>query len=204
MNKNIVIPLIICVLLTAIYLFVFSYFRRKITYDVFSAIKSGNKNDLDKILSSKVSNFFLKPFELYRFKLINAAKKGNDKEIIKRYEDFDNLRMNKAEKENIYSDAYFYFVSKGDNECAKKYYNLLEEIGDYRNKFAIECSYNTFIENDYKYLDEALERYNQSNDTAKISLASLISAMYANKGDEHNSKKFDAISKKGLEEKLKK
>lgn len=198
MNKTIIIVLVICVVLFIAYLVSFSVIRNKITNKAFNTIKNKNTEELNKVLSSKSANFFLKPFELYRLRLIYAASKGNDKEIEKSYASFDQLRMNKSEKENIYSDAYFYFMSKQDNANAKKYYELLEQIGDYKNKFNIQCSYNTFIEHDYKYLEDAIIRYNSSSNTNKVSLASLISAMYANKGDAANSKKFDDIAKSGI------
>ena len=199
MKKNIIIALVACVLMFIVYSIILSYYRKKITKKAFDLIKAQKGPQLDELLLKKSTNFFLKPFELYRLKLINAANKGNQNEVANRYAAFDTLRMNKAEKENIYSDAYFYFMSRQDCERATKYYKLLDEIGDYSNKFNIQCSYNTFIEHEYKYLDDALVRYNSSNETQKISLASLISSMYANKGDKQNADKYDAIAKKGVE-----
>ncbi|MDO4941015.1 MAG: hypothetical protein Q4E33_04915 [Erysipelotrichaceae bacterium] len=199
MKKNIIIALVACVVMFIAYSLILSYYRKKITKKAFDLIKAQKGPQLDELLTKKSTSFFLKPFELYRLKLINAASKGNQNEIANRYAAFDTLRMNKAEKENIYSDAYFYFMSRQDSEHASKYYKLLEEIGDYKNKFNIECSYNTFIEHGYKYLDDALVRYNSSNDAQKISLASLISSMYANKGDKQNAIKYDEVAKKGVE-----
>lgn len=199
MDNKVIIALVICVVLFIAYAIVFSYKRKSLTQKAFKLISEKNYVELDKMCLKKSSNFFLNPFELYRIKLISAASKGNDREIANRYEAFDTLRMNKKEKENIYSDAYFWFMSRNNSEKAKKYYDLLEQIGDYYNKFNIQCSYNTFIEHGYKYLDDALVRYNTANDAQKLSLASLISTMYANKGDVENAKKYDDIAKKDVE-----
>lgn len=195
MDNIVVIAITICIILTVGYLILFTYKRKQITNKAFTFIKNKNYSDLDNLCKKKSANFFLKPFELYRIKLISAASKGDDKEIANRYKAFDSLRMSKKEKENIYSDAYFWFVSKNNMEEAKKYYLLLEEIGDYNNKFSIQCSYNTFVEHGYKYLDDAIIRYNMANDALKVSLASLISSMYLNKGDKENATKYDNLTK---------
>lgn len=199
MNKPTTIAIIICAVLTISYIIFFSYKRKQITQKAFSYIKNKQLSELDTLCKKKTTIFFLKPFELYRIKLINAASKGNDKEIANRYKAFDELRMNRKEKENIYSDAYFWFISKNDEINSKKYYDLLEEIGDYSNKFNVQCSYNTFIEHGYKYLDQALIRYNMVDDVQKISLASLISTMYTNKNDIDNATKYNNKTKDIIE-----
>lgn len=184
----------VCVVLMAIYIFVITRSHKKITEKLLLDIANNKQDDFNKLMKKNTTGFFVKPFELYRLNLLNAVKNKTKKDIDDAYDAFNQLNMNVNQKVNIYTDAFYYYLSNNNITKCKEYYELLSYIDSYPNKFNIDCSYNTFIENGYKYLNEALDKLNLCKANEKPMLLSLISTMYKNKNDKDNEAKYQKMA----------
>lgn len=198
MTKQQLIFILLCLCIASSMALIRMYFKRR-RYDLLiNTLKQKDFEKLDKLLSSKVTQFFLAPFNIDYLRL-NSAIMRNDKEMIaKCFEEFDRHRLNKKQKEEVYMKGFNYFIYEKDYDNAKKYLDKVNTLDNEKMKQEAECIYDVYALKGYKYLDFLLEETEKLDDIYKGVNEFLISMMYKNKGDDTLSQKYNELSKKHM------
>ena len=115
MTKQQLIFILLCLCIASSMALIRMYFKRR-RYDLLiNTLKQKDFEKLDKLLSSKVTQFFFAPFNIDYLRL-NSAIMRNDKEMIaKCFEEFDRHRLNKKQKEEVYMKGFNYFILRSNS-----------------------------------------------------------------------------------------
>lgn len=127
--------------------------------------------------------YLFKAFNLKFMDLNAAILQGNQDEIKKRINELEKIRMNRKQKNLVYSRVFYYYILTQEKEQAQKYYYLLCNGQEENMPKDILIFYNTFIEEESKYLEEVLDLLKTCDMDQRADLESLLSKIYENKGE---------------------
>lgn len=162
----------------------------------------GNFKEFDKQIDSKLTRYLIPPFNQDYMKLNSYLARGDEKKIHEMFSRFDKVRLNAAQKELVYTNAFYYYVGLKDENKARKYYNLLmESTSDEDSRKEIDRMFDIYINNGYKYLEDTEKEYRNADEREKMKLQALLAVMYENKGDKKKAQEYyDRIAE--LEQKV--
>lgn len=202
MQKYIIIAVVI-IGMWLLYNFYMKHRTNSITNKLMKCLETGDSENFEKLVNAKSTKRFIHPFNLYFLKLNAAIMKGNKTEIKLAFKDFDNLRINNAQKKMVYEKGFYYYLSQQNKRETKKYYDLLIDLGSSDNE-VLSCFYDTYLMQGAKHLDKMIKRLEQTPDEEKPAYEALIADMYKNLNDKKNSDKYEALAAKHFEESNKK
>ena len=206
MNRDVLV-LIGVIIADAVLLFELLYFilRRNTSNKLFQAAFQGDNERFESVsgsLGGKTLSRFDK--ELIRFNVAEIRKEQS--RIEESIANFEKMELKDSQKRKIYQRIFYYYVDRGKKTEAKKYYQELDSLGVYKNKKDVEMTYDTFINNGHRYLDESLERLKKAKAEEIPTLEKNIARMYENKGIHAEAKKYARLAERHqreLEEKSK-
>ena len=148
--------------------------------------------EFDELIDAPGTRKAFPVFNLYFLKLNEAFLKEDEKEIRKAFDSFNDLRMNKVQKEALYKKGFYYYLSMEDKKNTGVYYGLLKELG-IRDQETIDIMYDTYILNGYQYLDKIQKQCDEAQGENKTAFYALLSDLYRNKGDEEKAKEYEDL-----------
>lgn len=182
-------------------LFIFS-----IAYEVFNKNKTKNyldqlseylmKQDYDKFDELIEDDKIKRNIPIYNrnfLKLNEALMRQDDSRCEELFKTFDSLRMSDTQKVAIYSNGFYYYMNKNNNDEATKYFNLLKQTNQYKNNHVYDRIYDTYILKGYKFLEETEQL---AKDNPKLLM--LVADMYRNKGDDKKADEYEMLTKEKL------
>ena len=201
MKKNIILFAVVLALIIG-----YEILRRVLTNKqsdkLMKLFLEGNFKEFDKQIDSKLTRYLIPPFNQDYMKLNSYLARGDEKKIHEMFSRFDKVRLNAAQKELVYTNAFYYYVGLKDENKARKYYNLLmESTSDEDSRKEIDRMFDIYINNGYKYLEDTEKEYRNADEREKMKLQALLAVMYENKGDKKKAQEYyDRIAE--LEQKV--
>ena len=196
MNKDILV-LIGVIIADVVLLVELLYFilRRNTSNKLFQAAFQGDDEWFASIAGS-LGGKVISPFEkeLIRFNVAETRKEQS--RIEESIHNFEKMDLKDSQKRKIYQRIFYYYVDRNKKAEAKKYYQELNSLGVYKNKKDVEMTYDTFINNGHRYLDESLERLKKAKAEEVPTLEKNISRMYENKGIHAEAKKYARLAER--------
>lgn len=169
--------------------------RKKVGDRLSNYLVTGNFEEFDKYVNSDEAKRLLPAFNLEYLKLNKSIMQNDMESVGKRLAKIERMKLNDAQKETVYSRAFYFYVTEKEEEKAKRYYKLLNELKNIKNREMLDRTYDIYIKHGHAYLDDCLEKFENGSTNVKVYLAGLISTMYKNMNDEENAQKYlDFIS----------
>ena len=190
--------LLICVIVVDVFLVLETLFfivRRNASNNL---IRLAFQND-EEGFEAACSSFGAKTLSAFDKKLIrfNVAEIKRDypkmETLIK---DFDAMDLKDSQKKKIYPKIFYYYIDRGRKQDAKAVYEKLSAFSVYKNKKEIDMSYDAYVSEGHRYLEDALKSLKR---TAKRDLPDkekLIAKMYENKGIHAEAKKYRRLAER--------
>lgn len=167
-------------------------------------LQAGDFNSFDKTVNSFIVKVLFPRYNLEYLKLNAYILQGKEEEIDLQFDFLLNARKNKAQKEDITMKAFNYYVGMENKEKSHK---LIEEIKTFTNERMVQeatIMYDVFVLKKANHIDEIMEMMEGMGDAQKGINEYLLSVQYENIGDKEKAKKYEKLSKKHLNEPLKK
>lgn len=198
--NTLLIVIIILVVLFLLFEIVRNVVGNSISKELINLLNENKLNEFNELIESKKANFFIHPYNLNFLKLSLAISNNNKAEIKKIMGIFDHVRLDRKQKEALYSRCFQYYLSINDNDEATNYYHMIKLNNPNKNHDDLDMVYDTYLNNGYKYLDTYLLKLQTASHTQRIAYESHISQMYLNKGDKENSDKYKQLAQSHLNE----
>lgn len=164
-------------------------------------LMQGDFEAFDALSEKFLTRYLIPVFNLDFMKMNSYLARGDEENINKIFEHFDQRRLNKAQKYAVASNAFYYYLSMEENEKCRKYYQVLKENDDGRKETEMaDWLYDAYIEEGSQYLDKILETYEKAQDQAKPQLEALLAKNYQNKGDKKKAELYNKKIKDYVEE----
>lgn len=154
----------------------------------------GKFNELYSFLNNaKVAKDLPKFYRAY-LKMNGSIMEGNDSLIKESLDEIQKVKMNKAQKAEVYLNAFNYYIDKNNKEEVDKYkLLLLKNTNDSKTINYIERLYDTKILKNDKYLNEILEELDSNKVVNKLTDYLLLIEIYRNRNDEINANKYNKL-----------
>ena len=144
--------------------------------------------------------YLFHPFNLAYMDLNVALFKGDLKEIENCFLQFDQMHLNKKQKETVYRKAFYYNVMKNEKENAEHYYHMLKDMEQPQRMQDIEIFYDTFIHSGYRFMDEVQQALKKCSKEYRADYESILAKMYENKGDLQSADEYQKLAESHFEE----
>ncbi len=108
-----------------IYLFLTITSGNRIEKELVDLLAQRDFSAFEKLLSDPRTVKYVRPYNLDILRLNAAVMKGDKKKIDEAFDRFDNARLNAAQQEAVYTQAFEYYQAIGDKKKVKKYHGLI-------------------------------------------------------------------------------
>lgn len=149
---------------------------------------------IDALLDRKFVKFIFEPYNIEYLKLNEAMLSGSKKHINQQFEILSKMKLKEKQKEDVYLNAFNYYLSEEDDKNANKYYRLIKTLKNENLIKNVEISYDVFVNEGYKYIDDVLKEYSICPESEKFINEYLLSIMYKNKGDKQKFEYYDKLA----------
>lgn len=163
--------------------------KNKIEDELVGALLKKDYKKFDQLIDSEDAQRRIAPFNRYYMKL-NAAILRN-KNIDAVLESFEKIKMNQAQKNELYSKAFGYYVEKENKEKSSYYKDKI--LNDTKNESLHEMAnrmYSIYIDKSDMYLDILLKENESLTGAKRASNDALLAKIYENKKDNVNQEKY--------------
>ena len=196
MNVFVIIAIVAVALLTIAEKFVARNIEQKLNYFLYNK----DFKSYDKLRNQFVTKYLFNPFNLKFSDLNRYGIEGNIEKFEETIHEFNQMRLNKNQKEAVYTKAFYYFMMKKDLENADRYYHYLKDLDRPEIMGNIEVFHDTFIEKGHTYLEQTLTALENANEVEKADLESIIAQMYDNMGDKEKAMQYTDLAEKHFTE----
>ncbi len=185
-----------------IYLFLTITSGNRIEKELVDLLAQRDFSAFEKLLSDPRTVKYVRPYNLDILRLNAAVMKGDKKKIDEAFDRFDNARLNAAQQEAVYTQAFEYYQAIGDKKKVKKYHGLIMGMNskDDSLKNSIDRMYDIYQKGGYRYLEDTLEELEGANEDLMPILEGMIASMYKNKGDMKKYQEYRDLAEKHLKE----
>lgn len=147
-------------------------------------------DEFDKLVESKLVKVVFDPFNIDYIKLNSYMLRNDESLIDKGFKRFDEVRLNKRQKDDVEMKAFSYYLSKGNNLKATEYYNRINDSQTNKMKKEVDRLYSIYIKKESRYLEELLREVEQIDEKYRSADELLIAAIYSNLGDKKKEKEY--------------
>ncbi|MBQ1509201.1 MAG: hypothetical protein IIZ47_07235 [Erysipelotrichaceae bacterium] len=185
-----------------IYLFLTITSGNRIEKELVELLAQRDFSAFEKLLADPRTVKYVRPYNLDILRLNAAVMKGDKKKIDEAFDRFDNARLNAAQQEAVYTQAFEYYQAIGDKKKVKKYHGLIMGMNskDDSLKNSIDRMYDIYQKGGYRYLEDTLEELEGANEDLMPILEGMIASMYKNKGDMKKYQEYRDLAEKHLKE----
>lgn len=198
--KNMIIVIVLFVVIVIIVPIVAKKF---ISDKLATYIMTHDFEKFDKLVNSFITKMAIQPFNIDYLKMNKALATNDRKEIDGAFKTFDDKRLNDKQKEAVFSNAYYYYISIEDKTHSNKYLKELLKLETLPNevKDDLKLAYELNIERSSDKLEETLAKYEKAQSPQeRVRLEALIAKMYDNKGNKAKAKEFEELVARHIEE----
>ncbi|MBQ3374869.1 MAG: hypothetical protein IJG49_00380 [Erysipelotrichaceae bacterium] len=202
MNKY----LIICIIL-AVRLFGYDFFvawrRKNILNKLADLLMKGQIQEFEAMTERKDVQRRVPPFNLDYLKLNRAMISGDKKKTVEMFDSFKDKRLNEAQKKEIATRGFNYFITEKDKKRAAYYKDQINTLSDTVENKAIKEEVNNFydicIEKKTGKLKELLRKNEELDEQYRSVNEFLISTIYETLGDKEKQEEYRALSRQHME-----
>lgn len=173
--------------------------RRNTTNKLIRAAFERNEEKFDKTSNSffgKILSDFDK--QLIKFNVAEIQKDNN--RIEESIKVFDNMKLSNSQIKKLYPKIIYHYIDRNKKQEAKKCYEELSKFDVYKNKKEVDMTYDIYINESHKYLDESLAKLNKVKKEELPTLEKKIAKMYENKKINAEAKKYERLAERHLRE----
>lgn len=199
-----ILMVIIAIILSIILVIGNQFIKVRKQNQMITCLQNGDYDGFFKTVDSFIVKFLIPRYNLEYLKLNAYILQGKEELIELQFDSLLAARKNKAQKEDITMKAFNYYVGVENKE---KCTELMEEIKTFTNERMVQeatIMYDVFILKQGNHIKEIEEMMEGLGDAEKGINEYLLSVQYANIGDKENAKKYEKLSKKHLNEPVKK
>ena len=199
-----VIMIIVAIIVSIIMVVGTQFIKVKKQNQMIMDLQSGNFDAFFKTVNSFLSKLVFPRYNLEYLKLNAYILQGREEDIEAQFADLLAARKNKAQKEDITMKAFNYYVGIENKEKCDE---LIEEIKTFTNERMVQeatIMYDVFVLKLGNHIEEIESMMEGMSDAQKGINEYLLSVQYENIGDKENAKKYEKLSKKHLNEPIKK
>ena len=138
--------------------------------------------EFDELLERKSTKFFVPIYNSIILRLNKAMILKDVRMVNYLIDEASKIRMKDPQKMYLYSKGFTFYLAMGEEYRCKKCYEEIQLCKDNPTKEYIEMVYDTIILKGYKYIDKAEKMMTEATGEDKENLATLLNAMYVNKG----------------------
>ncbi len=166
--------------------------RRVVSNSVEDALLQGDFAAFDRRIEKWYTKIFIPPYNRDFLKLNRVLMEGDQAEIDKMFEHFDEVNLSDKQKKEVYLKALEYYISIKNAAWTDKYYERVKELNDKDTTKYADRLYDIYFLDGYKYLDDVLDEVEDEDLSGENLLEdySMISTMYKNQGNEKKSKEY--------------
>lgn len=187
-TKSIIILVVILFLISIVIDFILSKLRNNRINQLMNYFMQGQIDLFDELLNRRSTKFFLPVYNSIVLRM-NKAILTNDKKLLSDLIDAARkIKMTDEQKLYLYSKAFSYYISIGDNQNTKDCFEKIMDCKDSQGKDYVIMVFDTIIEGGYKYLKQAEEMLETATGEDKKNIYALIEIM------KNNKRKVEAIS----------
>ncbi len=161
----------------------------------------GQFDDFDSLVDSFLVKNSVPPFNREYMKLNRFELAGNSKKAEEMYNLLKTRRLNDAQKAEVYSKAFNFFLSKQNKDETRFYLEEVKKLAniDDETKKVYQRGYDVLIEKKTDLLDELLQETEEMEEMMRGTNEYLISEIYRNLGKGNMAKKYMDLSKQHIE-----
>ncbi len=195
-TMKILIAMIVLTIVIAVIMFILKkvYFKKIIT-----CLGTGEYEEFYELVNKRIVKALFARFNLEYFKLNAIVIEGNKRKINDQFDMLLDMKITKAQREEVTMKAFNYYVGMENRSRCKK---LLDSISTFNNVRMLEeatITYDVFVQKKSNHIDELLERMESMPEPNRAIYEYLVSVQYANKGDEEKAKEYEELSKKHMD-----
>lgn len=191
--------MLICALVVLVLILAENLITRRIGNRLTEYIFRGQFDKYEELRNKGLTKYLISPFNLIYSDFNKAIVQNNREAAEICLDNFDNMRLSKRQKNTVYARAFYYYVLLKDKEKATRYYRLTKDFSDASAMRDMDIFYDTFVEKGYAYLEEVKELIKTVPQQALSDYESVLSQMYANKGDVLQAEKYKKLAEKHFE-----
>lgn len=163
----------------------------KLENELTSALLKKDYRKFDELVNSVDAKKNIPPYNLNYLKLNAAIIRGKKQDIDSLCDNFENVHMNQAQKENFYATAFGYYAQQNNKKKALYYKDkILKESKNEKNIEACKRMYSVYIESSDEYLDVLLKECESLSGQQRTTNDALLAKIYENKNDKENEEKY--------------
>lgn len=199
-----ILMVIVAIILSVVLVVVNQLIKVRKQNKMITCLQNGDYDGFFKTADSFIVKFLIPRYNLEYLKLNAYILQGKEESIEAQFDSLLAARKSKAQKEDITMKAFNYYVGVENKE---KCTELMEVIKTFTNERMVQeatIMYDVFILKQGNHIKEIEEMMEGLGDAEKGINEYLLSVQYANIGDKENAKKYEKLSKKHLNEPIKK
>ncbi|MFV0379866.1 MAG: hypothetical protein ACK5KQ_03470 [Anaerorhabdus sp.] len=201
MEKTMLFAIILSVIGILVLLTFYRISKKTQERKMLQAIYSTDFDTFFKVADSKFTRYVFPKFNLEYLKLNVHILKNDEPSIDESFEKMFKFKMNTPQKEDIYMKAFNYYVGMEKKEKTTQLIEVIETFDNEELKNEARIIYDIFVLKKSNYIDDMIEALPKQDINTKGVNEYLISVQYKNLNDNKNAKKYEALSKKHLNNK---
>ena len=167
---------------------------------ILNCIQLRDHKGFENLCENRFTKFLFPEMYLDSLRLDEAMIRNNKSDVESCLERLTIAKLSEKDKEKVYSQAFNYYLSCGDEKNCREWLNRIEGLQNERLIQETRRTFDIYIEKGYKYLDEMLQETSEMEPSKAYVNEYLISLMYRNRNDKINAGKYEALAKQHLEE----
>lgn len=195
--KNMLMIVAILFVITTIIELILNNYKKNIYNKLVSLLSLKKYDEFSELIEDRKTKFFLPVNNYHILKMNEAMLQQRTNDIIFEIDKLKNLKLTEEQKTFVYCRAFSYFLTACDDINMNRYYSLVLNLKDSPSKKYTIMVYNTLVEKDYQYIDDATKMLENATGEDKNNLLALLSQMYMNKGDIKTANDYSSMVKGG-------
>lgn len=167
---------------------------RKIGDRLTAYLLRGQYDEYAILRNKGMTKYLIPSFNLVYMDMNKAIAQNDRAGVEECLELYDGMRLSRKQKSQAFSRAFYYYVLLKDSEKATRYYRLTRDFSDAAEMKDMDIFFDTFVQKGYTYLKEVKTRLETVPRQELSDYESLLSQMYANKGDTMQAEKYRQLA----------
>lgn len=196
MNTFVIIALII-VVITAGISWYYSYRAEKDTEKLVDVLVQGRFEEFDRLASDADQTGKIPGFNLDLMKLNSYIMRNDDNNIRNSFDHFKQVHLNAAQKEEIGTKGFIYYLGKNDRENTGFFLEMLKNSNTSETvKQTSQMYYDIIYSGKTDYLQKLLDEVKVLPDSEKVADEKLIAIIYRNMKRDDLAEEYEKLSEK--------
>ena len=178
-------------------IFTFRWIKRVKTASLLAQdLTKGDFGNFDKRLSEN-KNLFKDTKKQY-LELVSASTRNDSVSFARILQSLENQNLSRKEREDIYFQAFQYYLRTNDPNKCRLYMEKIDLLGDEETTFTVNAMYDTIALHGHAYMDELLHKVRTDTSMRKGLYEALLAQVYRNQNDPADAEYYEELSRQHL------